>query len=90
MLGELTQNFKLDKRTPSIHKYIYHKIITRDCKVLKDLPFEETNIQKEKIEKVLFVNMIPKSMTQIFLKEMESYGLIKIKSKRTIEIINRK
>ena len=89
MLGSLTKNLELDNRIPCIHKYIHGKIVSRDSKVLKDLAKEETKIQKDKIEKFLFINMIPKGLHNIFLKEMESYGLIKIQDKRTIEILNK-
>ncbi len=89
MLDGLTENLDLNNRVTSIHKYIHGKIIARDCKMLKDFPREETKIHKDKIEKFLFIHMIPKSIHQIFLKEMESYGLIKILDKRTIEILNK-
>lgn len=83
MLDGLT----LENRIPIIHKYIHQKILERGSKLLKGIPIDETNIERVCMRRFLSRYMIPIEIQNTFLKEMEEYGLIKIKNKRIIELI---
>ena len=83
----MLENFKLDNRIPVVHKYVYMKIINKDSKLLKDIPFNETKIDRVCMRRFLSRYMVPIEIQNTFLKEMEYYGLIKICSKKKIEIV---
>ena len=87
MLGNLTEEFNLNNRIPVVHKYIYRKLLEKDSKLLKNIPMNETRIDRVCIKKFLCRCMVPIEIQNTFLKEMELYGLIKIKGKKTIEIV---
>lgn len=87
MLGNINRNLNLDNHIPVIHKYIHKKILSKDSKLLKDLPKDEMIIARACIKKFLSRYMIPLEIQTSFLKEMESYGLLKILDKQTIEML---
>ena len=87
MLDKIVHDFELNNRVSSIHKYLYDKIIDRDSKILSGIPKHEKEIDKAIIEKFLFTHMVPKHLKDIFLKEMEIYGLIKRINRNKIKII---
>ena len=87
MLDNITGNLDLDNRIPIVHKYIYQKILERGSKLLRDIPLDETKIERVCMRRFLSRYMVPVEIQNIFLKEMEEYGLIKISNKKTIEII---
>lgn len=89
MLHGLNKELQINKRVPSIHKYIHWKLINRKSKIFGDVPKGQTIIDREKITIFLFDNMIPKKIHKEFLKELEHYELINIKSKKLIEILNK-
>lgn len=89
MMDNLIHNINLDNRIPVIHQYIYRKIINRESKKLVNIPLAESRISREDISQFLYDCMIPKQIQDDFLKEMEGYGLIKLSSRRTIEIIRK-
>ncbi len=87
MLDKLTEELNLNNRPSIIHKYIHQKILERGSKLLKDIPVDETKIERVCMRSFLSRYMIPIEIQNTFLKEMENYGLIKIKNKKVIEII---
>ncbi|KKM59866.1 hypothetical protein LCGC14_1547650 [marine sediment metagenome] len=87
MLDNITGNLNLDNRIPIVHKYIHRKILERGSKLLKDIPADETRIERVCMRRFLSRYMVPIEIQNTFLKEMEHYGLIKIKNKRIIELI---
>lgn len=87
MLGHLTKDFKLENRISVVHKYVYLKIVNKDCKLLKDIPLHQTMIDRICMRRFLSRHMVPVEIQNTFLKEMEAYGLIKIRGKKTIEIM---
>ncbi len=89
MLDGMKQYLELEARVPSVHNYIHDKMVNRESKVLRDIPIDNNRISQDKIKKFLYDNMIPKVLHEVFLKEMELYGLIKITNKKWIEIVKR-
>ena len=87
MLDGLTKNLNPDDMVPIIHKYIHQKILERGSKLLKDIPADETRIERVCMRRFLSRYMVPIEIQNTFLKEMEHYGLIKIRNKKIIEII---
>ena len=87
MLDKLTEELNLNNRIPIIHKYIHQKILERGSKLLKDIPIDETKIERICMRKFLSRHMVPIEIQNTFLKEMEEYGLIKIENKKVIEIL---
>ena len=87
MLDNIRGNLNLDNNIPVIHKYIHQKILKRGSKLLRDIPLDETKIERVCMCRFLSRYMVPVEIQNTFLKEMEDYGLIKIKNKKIIEII---
>lgn len=66
-------------------KGVYHCFIANKLKERTD---HTTNVLKRKeIKQVLSIHSVPKVFHCKFLKEMEGYGLIKVKDKQNIEIL---
>ncbi len=87
MLDNLTGNINLNNRIPIVHKYIHRKILERGSKLLRDVPVGQTVIDRVCVRRFLSRYMVPVEIQNTFLKEMEDYGLIKIKNKKVIEIV---
>ena len=87
MFDNLTEDLNLNNRIPIIHKYIHQKILERGSKLLRGIPIDETKIERVCMRSFLSRYMIPIEIQNTFLKEMEEYGLIKIKNKNVIEIL---
>ena len=87
MLDNLQGNLNLDNRIPIVYKYIHQKILERGSKLLKDIPKDKTIIERVCMRRFLSRYMVPVEIQNTFLKEMEQYGLIKIRNKKIVEII---
>ncbi len=82
----MLDQLNLDNRIPIVHQYIYGKIKNKDSTFLKDIPINETKIDRFCMRRFLAKHMIPVEIQNTFLKEMESYGLLKI-GRKTIEVL---
>ncbi len=87
MFGNLTENLNLNNNIPIVYKYIYLKILERGSKLLSEIPLDETMIERVRMRRFLSRYMVPVEIQNTFLKEMEQYGLIKIRNKKVIEIM---
>lgn len=88
MIQNLVEKINLQVKVPVVHEYVYRKLVNRDSKLLKKIPDGQTIIERKYLKVVLSRLMIPLEIQPEFLKEMESYNLIKI-NKNTIEIVRR-
>lgn len=88
MIQNLAIELQLERRIPVYYKYLHKRIVDRNGKRLNGIPLDQNTIARKDVCKFLYDFYIPKEIMNEFLKEMESYGLIK-NGKRTIEIIGK-
>ena len=63
---------------------VYHNYIA--FKLKEKFKFQ-TNIKRKQVREFLYPYAIPKPLRNTFIKEMEQFGLIKIKDKQNIELL---
>lgn len=81
MSDELETKVKEKGNVSCFHTFIAEKLKAKAEE-------EHTNIlSRDKVKYVLRTHTIRKEYRQRFIKEMEDYGLIRVKNKRNIEII---
>lgn len=86
MLGNAESNFRLNNHIPILYKKIHSRIVLRKGKRLKSIPKNFTEIDRHDLCLFLSDCGVSKNIVDEFLKEMESYGLVRIKNKRSVEI----
>ena len=86
MIENLATELNLTMRIPIVHRYVYQTIITRNTKFLKKIPIDNNKIERHTIKVFLSRYMVPEEIQDIFLQEMEAYGLIK-QYRRIIKIL---
>ena len=80
----------LRKSIPLVYRNIHQRIVERKGRRICHIPIHQEKIQRRDI--CLFIKDlgIPTELTQGVMEEMEYYGLLRIKDKKTIEILNGK
>jgi len=79
MLGNIKEDLIEDLKPTSIHDFII-------CKVIERKEEHDINIKRKELVKILIIYNIPKTIHDLFIKELEMYNLIKIVDKQNIEI----
>ena len=83
MLEKLKEELELNiELTGEFHKFIAEKF------KVKALEYNSNILRRKKAFEVFRVNGIPKRCKFSFLKDMETLGLIKLKDKQNIELLN--
>ena len=83
MLGKIEEGSELNNQiTGEFYKFIAEKF------KIKAAEYNSNILRREKAFEVFRVNGIPKRCKFSFLKDMESLGLIKLKDKQNIELLD--
>jgi hypothetical protein len=67
-------------KTNSFHKHIEQKLIEKRGII-------DNTIKREEVKKILYFSHIPTKLHTIFLEELVHLKIIKIKNKRSIEVL---
>ena len=67
-------------KTNSFHKHIEEKLIEKRGII-------DNTIKREEVKKILYFSHIPLNLHNVFLKELIFLKIIKIKNKRSIEVL---
>ena len=67
-------------KTNSFHKHIEQKLIEKRGII-------DNTIKREEVKKILYFSHIPLNLHNVFLKELIFLKIIKIKNKRSIEVL---
>lgn len=81
MLDNIKEKLIINSEPGTFHNYIYEKLKANQ------LISSENIIKRKEIVVILYRQNIPKNCHNKFLKEMQKYGLIKLKNRRNIEIL---